>query len=80
MVRTFFATIALGFMAVPAGQADALNIRVVTIGDETGPAFYSPIEGGYRFIAVPPSKHHSKAPSGNRMKESGEMGPSPADA
>ncbi len=47
------AAIAVGAFAVPAGNDQPLIVRVVTIGDRTGPAFYSTIEEGYRFIASP---------------------------
>ena len=45
------AAIALAAYAVPAGNDQPLIVRVVTIGDRTGPAFYSAVEQGYRFIA-----------------------------
>ncbi|WP_268880141.1 hypothetical protein [Jiella pelagia] len=47
------ATIAIASYAVPAGSYQPLIVRVVTIGGETGPAFYSSIEQGYRFIGRP---------------------------
>ncbi|MCE7027870.1 hypothetical protein [Jiella avicenniae] len=47
------AAIAVAAFAVPAGNDQPLIVRVVTIGDRTGPAFYSMIEQGYRFIGSP---------------------------
>ncbi|MBP0614062.1 hypothetical protein [Jiella mangrovi] len=34
----------------PAGDPHPMIVRVVTIGDRTGPAFYSSLEQGYRFV------------------------------
>ena len=47
------AATAVAAFAVPAGNDQPLIVRVVTIGDKTGPAFYSTSEEGYRFIASP---------------------------
>lgn len=44
------AVAAVAAFAVPAGDHQPLIVRVVTIGERTGPAFYSAIEQGYRFI------------------------------
>ncbi|MCM2502208.1 hypothetical protein NDN16_00820 [Aureimonas altamirensis] len=40
--------VALSSGAAGTGASDVT--RVVTIGDRTGPAFYSAIEGRYRFV------------------------------
>lgn len=36
-----------------AGLGDAESARIVTIGERTGPAFYSAIEGRYLFFEDP---------------------------
>ncbi|MBO0905661.1 hypothetical protein [Jiella sonneratiae] len=52
-IRGLIAVAVLAVIAVgarPAGAPQPLIVRVVTMGDHTGPAFYSLIEQGYRFI------------------------------
>ncbi|MCQ0986613.1 hypothetical protein [Jiella marina] len=44
-------------MALPAGPPAPLMIRVVTMQGETGPAYYSTTEQGFRFVGGAPIGH-----------------------
>ncbi|MCB8839135.1 hypothetical protein [Aurantimonas sp. VKM B-3413] len=50
MLRSLVIAAAVLSLAVPAGTAEPLLIRVVTMAGATGPAYYSAVEQGYRFI------------------------------
>lgn len=52
MLLGLLAAITVAVFAAPAGNEQPLIVRVVTIGDRTGPAFYSMVEQGYRFIGA----------------------------
>jgi len=41
--------------AIPAGTAEPFQIRTVTMNGTEGPAYYSRVSGGYRFLAMPAS-------------------------
>ena len=43
--------IAVAGFTEPAGHRQPHIVRIVTIGDQTGPAYYSQVEQGYRFVA-----------------------------
>ena len=50
MLRSLVIAAAVLLSAMPAGIADPLLIRVVTMAGATGPAYYSTVEQGYRFV------------------------------
>jgi hypothetical protein len=50
MLRSSVIAATLIYSSLPAGNADPLLIRTVTLGGVTGPAYYSRLEQGYRFV------------------------------
>ena len=62
---------AVAGFAAPAGESQPLIVRVVTIGDETGPAYYSLVEQGYRFVSGEPSAPPMVADAGTPSTEGG---------
>ncbi|MBO0664471.1 hypothetical protein LQ948_18040 [Jiella sp. MQZ9-1] len=65
---------AIAAFAAPAGLNQPLIVRVVTIGEKTGPAFYSLVEQGYRFIGAQPMQ----VPIAEALKEPHEAAPARA--
>ncbi|MAU98346.1 MAG: hypothetical protein CMP81_21105 [Fulvimarina sp.] len=65
------AAAAVAGFATPAGESHPLIVRVVTIGGETGPAYYSLVEQGYRFVSRDPSAAPMMADAGAPSKPSG---------
>ncbi|MCK5934034.1 MAG: hypothetical protein KAG89_17875 [Fulvimarina manganoxydans] len=50
MLRSVMIAAGVIVYAMPVGNTETLTTRVVTIDGVTGPAYYSPIENGYRFV------------------------------
>ncbi|WP_083589662.1 hypothetical protein [Aurantimonas sp. 22II-16-19i] len=62
---------AVAGFAAPAGESHPLIVRVVTIGGETGPAYYSLVEQGYRFLGREPSADRMMADAGSPSEPGG---------
>jgi len=54
MLRSLLIAAFLGLLLGPVGPAQPLMVRTVTIGPVTGPAYYSVIEQGFRFVGDAP--------------------------
>ena len=50
MLRSVLIAAGVITYAMPVGNTETLTTRVVTIDGVTGPAYYSAIENGYRFV------------------------------
>lgn len=59
------AVIAIAGFAAPAGDSQPPIVRIVTIGDRTGPAYYSQVEQGYRFVGKSPAGTANTMMTGN---------------
>ena len=55
MLRSSLIAATLLCFAAPAGTAEPMVLRTVTLGKATGPAYYSIVEQGYRFVAALPA-------------------------
>ena len=56
MLRSSVIAAALIYSCLPAGEAEPLLIRTVTLGGVTGAAYYSGLEQGYRFVGGRPAQ------------------------
>jgi len=55
MLRSLLIAAFLGLLLGPVGPVQPLMVRTVTIGPVTGPAYYSVIEQGFRFVGDAPA-------------------------
>ena len=56
MLRSSVIAATLIYSCLPAGNAEPLLIRTVTLGGVTGAAYYSGLEQGYRFVGGRPAQ------------------------
>ncbi|UIJ72292.1 hypothetical protein [Aurantimonas sp. HBX-1] len=54
MLRSSVIAATLIYSCLPAGHQEPLLVRTVTLGGVTGPAYYSRLEQGYRFVGGRP--------------------------
>ncbi|KQT85208.1 hypothetical protein [Aurantimonas sp. Leaf443] len=57
MMAILFSTQAI---SSPAGLSEPLILRQVTLNGTVGPAYYSRIEEGYRFVSVPKAEENAR--------------------